>query len=119
MKNQGGGKIINNASIDGFKPEPFVSIYSISKAGVRMITKAFAAERLKQGRFWALEGQFEYLWPDLGLDHLTLGEPFIRNTVGTLDKSARMLGICDMRGRTNGSGGRAGGFGPDKRGRRG
>jgi NAD(P)-dependent dehydrogenase (short-subunit alcohol dehydrogenase family) len=44
MKNQGGGKIINVASIDGFKPEPFVSIYSISKAGVRMITKAFAAE---------------------------------------------------------------------------
>ena len=44
MKNQGGGKIINVASIDGFKPEPFVSIYSISKAGVRMITKAFAME---------------------------------------------------------------------------
>jgi NAD(P)-dependent dehydrogenase (short-subunit alcohol dehydrogenase family) len=44
MKNQGGGKIINVASIDGFKPEPFVSVYSISKAGVRMITKAFAAE---------------------------------------------------------------------------
>ncbi len=44
MKMQGGGKIINIASIDGFKPEPNVSIYSISKAGVRMITKAFAAE---------------------------------------------------------------------------
>ncbi|MFZ0928864.1 MAG: glucose 1-dehydrogenase [Syntrophobacteraceae bacterium] len=44
MKNQGGGKIINIASIDGFKPEISVSIYSISKAGVRMITKAFAAE---------------------------------------------------------------------------
>lgn len=44
MKNQGGGKIVNVASVDGFKPEPFVSIYSISKAGVRMITKTFAAE---------------------------------------------------------------------------
>jgi NAD(P)-dependent dehydrogenase (short-subunit alcohol dehydrogenase family) len=44
MKNQGGGKIINISSVNGFKPEPFVSIYSISKAGVRMITKAFAAE---------------------------------------------------------------------------
>ncbi len=44
MKTQGRGKIINVASIDGFKPEPMVSIYSISKAGVRMITKAFAAE---------------------------------------------------------------------------
>ncbi len=44
MKEQGGGKIINIASIDAFKPEPMVSIYSISKAGVRMITKAFAME---------------------------------------------------------------------------
>jgi len=44
MKKQGSGKIINVASIDGFKPEPVVSIYSISKAGARMITKAFAVE---------------------------------------------------------------------------
>jgi NAD(P)-dependent dehydrogenase (short-subunit alcohol dehydrogenase family) len=44
MKNQGGGKIINIASVDGFKPEAGVSIYSISKAGVRMITRAFALE---------------------------------------------------------------------------
>ena len=44
MKKQGGGKIINFASIDGFTPERNVSVYSISKAGVRMITKAFALE---------------------------------------------------------------------------
>ncbi len=44
MKKQGGGKIINIASVDGFKPEPGVSIYSISKAGVRMVTKSFAME---------------------------------------------------------------------------
>ena len=44
MKKQGGGKIINIASVDGFKPEPGVSIYSISKAGVRMVTRAFAME---------------------------------------------------------------------------
>jgi NAD(P)-dependent dehydrogenase (short-subunit alcohol dehydrogenase family) len=44
MKKQGGGKIINIASIDGFKPEPGVSVYSVSKAGVRMITRAFAKE---------------------------------------------------------------------------
>ncbi len=44
MKKQGGGKIINIASIDGFKPEPWVSIYDISKAGVRMLTKTFAFE---------------------------------------------------------------------------
>jgi NAD(P)-dependent dehydrogenase (short-subunit alcohol dehydrogenase family) len=44
MKKQGGGKIINISSIDGTTPEPGVSVYNISKAGVRMITKAFAVE---------------------------------------------------------------------------
>lgn len=44
MKKQGGGSIINVASIDGVNPEPFVSVYSISKAGVRHITRAFAME---------------------------------------------------------------------------
>ena len=44
MVKQGGGKIINIASVDGFNPEPGVSIYSISKAGIRMITRAFANE---------------------------------------------------------------------------
>ena len=39
MKKQGGGKIINVASVDGFNPEPGLSVYSISKAGVRMITR--------------------------------------------------------------------------------
>ncbi len=47
MKKQGGGKIINVASVDGFNPEPFVSVYSISKAGVRMITRSFAMELAK------------------------------------------------------------------------
>jgi len=44
MVKQGGGKIINIASVDGFNPELGVSIYSISKAGMRMITRAFARE---------------------------------------------------------------------------
>ncbi|MFC1886227.1 SDR family NAD(P)-dependent oxidoreductase [Thermodesulfobacteriota bacterium] len=44
MKNQGGGSIINMASVNGQTPEYGVSIYSISKAGVRMITRAFALE---------------------------------------------------------------------------
>jgi NAD(P)-dependent dehydrogenase (short-subunit alcohol dehydrogenase family) len=44
MKKQGGGKIINVASIDGFKPEQGVSVYSISKTGARGITWAFASE---------------------------------------------------------------------------
>lgn len=44
MVKQGGGKIINIASVDGFNPELGVSIYSISKAGMLMLTKAFANE---------------------------------------------------------------------------
>jgi NAD(P)-dependent dehydrogenase (short-subunit alcohol dehydrogenase family) len=46
MVKQGGGKIINVASVDGHNPEPGLSIYSISKAGMRMLTKAFASELL-------------------------------------------------------------------------
>jgi NAD(P)-dependent dehydrogenase (short-subunit alcohol dehydrogenase family) len=44
MKEHGGGKIINVASMDGFKPELNNSIYAISKAGVIMATKAMALE---------------------------------------------------------------------------
>ena len=44
MKEQGGGSIINTASMDGYKPEPFVGIYSISKAAVIMATKSMALE---------------------------------------------------------------------------
>jgi len=44
MKQQGHGKIINIASIDGFKPEQGVSVYSISKAGVRSISQCFDVE---------------------------------------------------------------------------
>jgi len=44
MKEQGGGKIVNVGSINGYKPEPFVSIYSASKSGAHIISKAFAAE---------------------------------------------------------------------------
>jgi len=47
MKKQGWGKIINVASVDGFNPEPFVSVYCTSKAGVRMITRSFAMELAK------------------------------------------------------------------------
>jgi NAD(P)-dependent dehydrogenase (short-subunit alcohol dehydrogenase family) len=47
MVKQGGGKIINIASVDGHNPEPGLSIYSISKAGIRMLTKAFASELLR------------------------------------------------------------------------
>ena len=44
MKEHGGGKIINVASMDGYKPEVGVSIYSISKAAVLMVTKSMALE---------------------------------------------------------------------------
>jgi len=44
MKEHGGGKIINVASMDGYKPEVGVGIYSISKAAVLMVTKSMALE---------------------------------------------------------------------------
>lgn len=47
MKEHGGGKIINTASVDGFKPEYEVGIYSISKAGVIMATRVLALELAK------------------------------------------------------------------------
>jgi NAD(P)-dependent dehydrogenase (short-subunit alcohol dehydrogenase family) len=44
MQERGGGKIINMASIAGIAPQPAMGIYSISKAGVIMLTKALAQE---------------------------------------------------------------------------
>jgi NAD(P)-dependent dehydrogenase (short-subunit alcohol dehydrogenase family) len=44
MKERGGGRIINVASMDGFKPEPNIGTYAISKAGVIMVTKVMALE---------------------------------------------------------------------------
>lgn len=44
MKEHGGGKIINVASVDGFRSEDNVGVYAISKAGVIMATKVMARE---------------------------------------------------------------------------
>jgi len=44
MKENGGGKIINVASVSAFKPEVPTSAYSISKAGVVMATQCLAVE---------------------------------------------------------------------------
>ena len=44
MKEQGGGAIVNVASINGIKPAPFQGIYSITKAGLIAMTKSFAKE---------------------------------------------------------------------------
>jgi len=44
MKEHGGGRIINVASVDGFKPEVNMGTYAISKAGVIMVTKVMAVE---------------------------------------------------------------------------
>ena len=44
MKETGGGKIINVASIDGFRPDRQIGIYAISKAAVVMATKVMAKE---------------------------------------------------------------------------
>jgi len=44
MKEQGGGKIINVASLSGIRPDVGLGVYSICKAGVLMMTQAFAQE---------------------------------------------------------------------------
>lgn len=44
MRDQGGGRIVNTASINGVVPGNMQGIYSITKAGVISMTKAFAKE---------------------------------------------------------------------------
>jgi len=44
MMESGGGSIVNVASVDGVRPEPMQGIYSITKAGLISMTKAFAKE---------------------------------------------------------------------------
>jgi NAD(P)-dependent dehydrogenase (short-subunit alcohol dehydrogenase family) len=44
MEQQGGGKIINIASLAGLKPAPGMGIYGISKAGVIMLTQVLAMD---------------------------------------------------------------------------
>ncbi|MDD4858802.1 MAG: SDR family oxidoreductase [Dehalococcoidales bacterium] len=44
MKEQGGGSIINIASISGIRPEKNQSVYAVSKAGAIMATRAMALE---------------------------------------------------------------------------
>lgn len=44
MKERGGGKIINIASIAGLEPQPMMGVYSVSKAAVLMLTQVMAAE---------------------------------------------------------------------------
>ena len=44
MAKSGGGAIVNVASINGVRPVPFQGIYSITKAGLISMTKAFAKE---------------------------------------------------------------------------
>jgi NAD(P)-dependent dehydrogenase (short-subunit alcohol dehydrogenase family) len=44
MEKQGGGKIINIASVAGVQPSPGMGVYSVSKAGVIMLTRVLALE---------------------------------------------------------------------------
>lgn len=44
LTRRGGGKIINLASVAGFKPMPGLGVYAISKAGVIMLTRVLAQE---------------------------------------------------------------------------
>ena len=44
MEKQGGGKIINLASIAGLRPSPGMGIYGISKSAIIMLTRVLALE---------------------------------------------------------------------------
>lgn len=47
MRERGGGKIINMASVSGLRASPGIGIYGVSKAGVLMLTKTLAVELAK------------------------------------------------------------------------
>jgi len=49
MKDNGGGAIVNTASVNGLQPAPMQGIYSITKAAVISMTRAFAKECAQQG----------------------------------------------------------------------
>lgn len=49
MLAQGGGSIINMASVNGLVSEPFLSLYSASKGGVVMLTRGIALDYAKRG----------------------------------------------------------------------
>ncbi len=49
MREHGGGTIVNIASINGVRPGPWQGIYSVTKAAVISMTKAFAKECAPQG----------------------------------------------------------------------
>ncbi len=44
MQAQGGGKIINMASVAGLRPSPLMGVYSVSKAALIMLTQVLAVE---------------------------------------------------------------------------
>ncbi|KGX90018.1 SDR family NAD(P)-dependent oxidoreductase [Pontibacillus marinus] len=49
MRHQGGGKIINTASIDGYWAEPNLGAYCTSKGGVLSLTKSIALDFARDG----------------------------------------------------------------------
>ena len=49
MVERGGGSIINISSVEGIKPSAGLGLYSISKAGLIMLTKTQAKEWGRQG----------------------------------------------------------------------
>lgn len=44
MEKRGGGSVINIASVEGIKPSPMMSVYSVSKAALIMLTQSQAKE---------------------------------------------------------------------------
>lgn len=49
MLRQGGGSIVNIASVNGLVSEPFLAVYSASKGAVVMLTRGIALDYARQG----------------------------------------------------------------------
>lgn len=92
MKARGGGSIIMMSSIAGETPDPGLGIYSVSKAGLNMLTKVLAKEwgsdRIRVNAICPglIKTKFsQALWQDEAiLDHFTKHLPIAR--MGTTDE---------------------------------
>lgn len=82
MMDQGGGSIINMASVAGLRPTPGLGVYSISKAAVIMLTRVLA------GEWGAMKIRVNAIAPGLiktrFAEALTSSEAIVRHSLGEI-----------------------------------
>jgi len=67
---KGGGSIVNIADVYGMRPLPGFPVYSMTKAGIVMLTKALARELSPEVRVNGV-APGAILWPERGLDEMS------------------------------------------------